>query len=466
MADELDRLSALDWQFLGIEDKSQTHMHIGSALVLEGPAPTLEDLREFIGVRIGLAPRFRQRLVMHPTDGGKPVWADDPDFDLTHHLRAVGLPAPGGEAELDALIGEIYSSRLDRSKPMWQMWKVDGLPDGQWGLIMKMHHCMVDGLGAIELFAALLDLGPEPREVEVAEFDPDALPGRRDVLAAQARRSARTAKELAERAVSVLRNPADSAPKIYDLAKGMKETVEAALPLAPMTPLNVETGPHRAFHGRSYPLAEFKEIRKAHGGSINDVVLSITADAFGRYLRDTYGHDTTDLELRAEIPSAVRDSGGDAGGANVFVVLAVGLPVDAAPPLERHAAIRDRMAEVKASGIGTAVAAVLSLTDFLPPTILAQTSRVFFGRLLFNVLVTNVPGLQIPVYLNGSRLTRMSPLPWVGPQQALSVSVISYNGEMYFGFMGDRDVVSDLTAFGDTMDSSFADLLAAARSAG
>ncbi|MGA7689256.1 MAG: wax ester/triacylglycerol synthase domain-containing protein [Jiangellales bacterium] len=182
MGDDPVRISALDWQFLGIEDKSNTHMHIGSLLVFEGPPPPTDDLRTFVEGRMGLAPRFRQRLVMHHADAGKPVWADDPGFVIDDHVRAVGLARPGGEPELDALVGDIFSARLDREKPLWQMWKVDGLADDQWALIMKMHHCMVDGLGAIELFAALLDLGPTPRDIDVVEFDPADLPRRRDLV--------------------------------------------------------------------------------------------------------------------------------------------------------------------------------------------------------------------------------------------------------------------------------------------
>ena len=461
MTDDLARLSALDWQFLGIEDKSNTHMHIGSLLVFAGPPPTTDDLREFIDGRIGLAPRFRQKLVMHPTDGGKPVWADDPSFSIEHHVRAVGLPSPGGDAELETAVGDIFSTRLDRSKPLWRMWKVDGLPDDQWALVMKMHHAMVDGLGAIELFAALLDITPEPREVDVAPWDPAEEPRRRDVLAAQARRGARTARDLASSVGSLVRNPRESVPRIYDLATGMVETAEAALPLPVSTPLNVETGPHRGFHARSYPLADFKTIKRSLDGTINDVVLAVTADALGRYLR-RHGMDTDGVELRAEVPSAVRDSshGGDSG--NVFVVLAVQIPVGPMGADSRYAQVRDRMAAVKDSGIATAVGTILSVTDFFPPTILAQTSRLFFGRMLFNLLVSNVPGVQIPVYLNGSQLLRMSPLPWVGPQQALSVAVISYNGAMSFGFMVDRDVVTDIEEFGDDMDAAVADLLTAA----
>jgi WS/DGAT/MGAT family acyltransferase len=461
MSDDLSRLSALDWQFLGIEDKSNTHMHIGSLLVFEGPPPATADLRRFIEGRIGLAPRFRQKLVMHPTDGGKPVWADDSSFDIQHHVRAVGLPRPAGQAELEELVGDIFSARLDRAKPMWRMWRVDGLPHDGWALVMKMHHSMVDGLGAIELFAALLDITPEPRDVELEDFDPADDPRRRDVVTAQARRGARTARDMASGVGSMVRNPTTSVPKIYDLAKGMVETADAALPLPVSTPLNVETSPHRGFHTRTYSLADFKAIRRALGGSINDVVLTVTADALGRYLSH-HGMETDGVEIRAEVPSAVRDQSPDNQAGNVFVVLAVQLPIGPMTPSERFGQVSGRMTAVKDSGMATAVGAILSLTDFFPPTILAQTSRLFFGKMLFNVLVSNVPGVQIPVYLNGSKLVRMSPLPWVGPQQALSVAVISYDGQMGFGFMVDRDVVRDTEVFGDFMDAAVSDLVAAA----
>lgn len=463
MAETKQRLSALDWQFLGIEDKSDTHMHIGSLLVFEGPPPTPQEFEDFVASRVSLAPRFRQRLVMHPTDGGKPVWAYDPDFRITEHIVAVGLPRPGGQHELERLTGEIFSHRLNRNKPLWRMWFVDGMEDNQWALVMKMHHAMVDGLGAIDLFAALMDFTAEPREVESEPYDPDPLPRKRDFLQDQARRGWKTAQSVSKSLTSMIANPGESGPQIYDVAKGMAQTAQAAMPLAPTTPLNVETGPARGYHTREHSLAEFKEIRKSLGGSINDVVMTITADALGRYLRQS-GVDTDGMSLRAEVPSAVRTEAtktSDAG--NVFVVLAVMMPVDEMTSKERYTEISDRMSSVKESGIGTAVSVILGATDFLPPTILAQTSRLFFSRLLFNLLISNVPGVQFPVYLNGSKLLGLHPLPWVGPQQALSVAVMSYNGTIFWGFMVDRDIVQDVEVYGDAIDASFNDLLAAAR---
>lgn len=465
MAEQMQRLSALDFHMLGIEDKTETHMHIGSVLVFAEPVPTLAELREFINSRIGLAPRFRQKLMKHPTDGGKPVWIDDPDFDITNHVKGVGLPSPGGQQELDDYVGEVYSHRLDRNKPLWEMWFVEGLAENRWALVMKMHHAMVDGLGAIDIFAALMDFGPEPREEDTGEFAPRPEPRRRDVVASQMRRGASTVQSATKNLTSMIANPTSAGPKIFDVAKGLVETSQQALPPPPATFLNADTGPNRGFHGRQHPFSEYREIRKAFGGTINDVVLSIAADALGRYLR-LHGEQTDGVELQAEIPSAVRSedkSGSDQG--NVFVVLAVKLPVGEMSPEERHAVIRDRMQVVKDSGIATAVGTILEAKNFLPPTILAQMSRLLFSRLLFNLLITNVPGVQFPVYMYGSQLLSMSPLPWVGPQQALSVAVASYNGTMSIGLMVDRDIVRDAEAFGDAMDAAEKDLLEAARSA-
>lgn len=464
MADHMQRVSALDWQFLSIEDKSQTHMHIGSAMTFDGPPPLAADLREFIGSRIHLAPRFRQKLAFQAIEAaGKPSWVDDPDFDIANHVQAAALPRPGGEKELNDFIGEAFSTRLDRNAPLWRIWFVEGLADDQWALVTKMHHTMVDGLGAIDLFAALLDLGPEPREVEPDTSQPQAAPSKTDLLRAQARRNVETAKGLAGGLRSIISNPGEAGPKILDVAKGMKETAEAALPLPPSTMLNVETGPKRGYAATVMPLEEFKEIRRALGGTINDVVLEVAGDALGRYLRD-HGMDTTDVDLRAEIPSAVRtDATQGADQGNVFVVLVVQLPVGDMPAATRHAVIADRMKSMKESGVATGVSTVLSATNFLAPTILAQTTRLFFSKILFNLLISNVPGAQIPVYMYGSQMLTLMPLPWVGPQQALSVAVISYNGQMTFGIMVDREVVTDLDVFIGHLRDAEADLLAAAR---
>jgi diacylglycerol O-acyltransferase len=460
VAEQMQRLSGLDWHFLGIEDKSQTHMHIGSLLLFAEPVPTLAELREFIGTRIGLAPRFRQKLMEHPADG-KPTWVDDPDFDLSNHVKGLGVPSPGGDRELNDVVGEVYSRRLDRSKPMWEMWFVEGVEGNRWGLILKMHHAMVDGLGAIDIFAALLDFGPVPREEDPGEFEPRPTPRRRDMMAASLRRGATNVTKATDELRSMIGNPSEAGPKIYDLAKGLVETSQQALPPPPSTILNVPTGPNRGFHGETHRFADYRAIRKALGGTINDVVLSVTADALGRYLR-RHGTDTTGMQLQAEIPSAVRSEGSDNTAGNVFVVLAVKLPVDEMEPTERYAEIAERMKVVKESGIATAVTAVLEANNFLPPTILAQMSRLFFSRMLFNLLISNVPGVQFPVYLYGSELLRMSPLPWVGPEQALSVAVASYNGSMNVGLMVDRDVVRDVEVFGQDMNDALADLLAAA----
>lgn len=464
MAEQMQRVSALDWQFLSIEDKSNTHMHIGSVMTFEGPAPLASDLRDFIASRIHLAPRFKQKLAFQAVAmAGKPSWVDDPDFDINRHVLGTALPRPGGEEELNHLIGELFSVRLDRDKPLWRIWFVEGLAEDRWGLITKMHHTMVDGLGAIDLFAALLDLGPEPREVEADASQPRPEPSKRDLLRAQVLRNVQTAKDAAVGLGSMIANPGESGPKLLDVAKGLVDTAEAAMPLPPKTPLNVETGPNRGYQSTSFPLSDFKEIRKALGGTVNDVVLSVTADALGRYLRD-HGMDTAGMELRAEMPSAIRTeaNAGSAEG-NVFVVLVVQLPVEEQPAGQRHATIGDRTKAMKDSGVGTGVGTVLQATNFLAPTILAQTTRLFFSKILFNLLVSNVPGVQFPVYMYGSKMETLAPLPWVGPQQALSVAVISYNGEMAFGIMVDREAVQDADVFIGHLRSAEADLLAAAR---
>ncbi len=466
MAEQLQRVSALDWQFLGIEDKSSTHMHIGSVMTFEGPAPLAAELRDFIASRIHLAPRFKQKLAFQAVPGaGKPSWVDAEHFDIREHVLAVGLPRPGGEAELDTLIGQVFSVRLDRDRPMWRIWFVEGLQDGRWGIITKLHHTMVDGLGAIDLFAALLDFGPEPREVAADTEEAEPEPSKTDLMRAQMKRNIQTARDAGRNLRSMIANPGESGPRILDVAKGLADTATAALPLPPSTPLNVETGPNRGFMSTTFPLAEFKEIRKSLGGTINDVVLEVTGDALGRYLRD-HGVDTDGMELRAEIPSAIRSestSGADQG--NVFVVLVVQLPVAEMTPAERHGVVKERMKAMKESGVATGVSTVLAATNFLAPTILAQTTRIFFGKILFNLLVSNVPGVQFPVYMYGSKMLSLAPLPWVGPQQALSVAVISYNGQMAFGIMVDRDVVEDVDVFIAHVREAESALLAAARQA-
>ncbi|HWD64437.1 MAG TPA: wax ester/triacylglycerol synthase family O-acyltransferase [Solirubrobacteraceae bacterium] len=465
----LDRLTSIDASFLHQEGHN-SHMHIGGVLVFEGPPPPFEDYLEHVRGRLHKVPRYRQKLATPPLETGRPLWVDDPCFNLEYHVRQTALPAPGTEEQLLLLTARIASQPLDRTKPLWESWMIEGLEPREAGgeerfaLIFKTHHSLVDGVSGVDLATVLLDLEakPEPPSEDIEPWRPASVPGPVDLVVSGLRSAVGTGVGLIERAAGVALDPIGSAGALRSAVQGLSELAWAALNPAPDTPLNVPIGPHRRFAVVRQQLADYKEIKNAFGGTVNDVVLSVVSGALARWLRNR-GVRTEGLEMRALVPVSVRgDDQKDALG-NRLTVMRGPLPVYIDDPVTRLGVVRQGMDGLKESKQAVGAATLAAVNHLAPPTILAQASRLQFSTRLFNLLVTNIPGPQFPLYVLGRPLEDLFPLAFLPENHALAVAIMSYNGGIDYGLLGDYDAMSDIELMAEWIDEALQELLERAR---
>ncbi len=463
----LDRLSAVDAAFLH-QEGPDSHMHIGALVRAEGPAPPYDDFLDSIRARLHYVPRYRQRLVYPPAATGRPLWADDADFNLEYHVRHTALPAPGSDEQLMNLAARVFSQQLDRSKPLWELWLVEGLAGGGFALLSKSHHAMIDGIAGVDLGTVLFDLGPEGRPPEdgLEPWMPDPSPGPLDLLAAGVAGMAKASLGVAAKALGSLSRPEHALEDAKVAIEGLGEIVWAAANPAPPSPLNVEIGPHRRFAGVACELADFKAVKNAFGGTVNDVVLAVVAGALRHWLHSR-GVRTQGLELRALVPVSVRHRDAVHNGVgNRLAVMRGPLPVYVEDAVQRLAVVVAAMDDLKESKQAVGAEVLTSMQQFAPPTVLAQASRLNFSTILFNLLVTNVPGPQFPLYVQGREMTSVFPIAFLPKNHALAIAIMSYNGQMNFGLLGDYDAMPDLDEFGEAIEASLAELVSLAARAG
>src|SRR3954464_8993424 len=457
-----DRLSAVDASFLA-QERANSHMHVGAVLIFEGPAPAYDDFLIHIRSRLHLVPRYRHKLAFPPLETGRPIWVDDRNFNLEYHVRHTALPQPGSEEQLRALAARIHSQRLDRAKPLWETWLVQGLERGRFALISKSHHALVDGISGVDLMTVLFDATPipqvAPHEGEPWTAEPE--PSKLQLAARGVKGLARLPFELAGGALSAAAHPAKSLDIVKESLEGIGEVARAGLNPAPETPLNVPIGPHRRLSFVRNDLDDFKLVKNALGGTVNDVVLTVVAGGLRRWLRSR-GVRTEGLELRALVPVSVRakDQHGDLG--NRIVVMRGPLPVYVEDPVARLRVVRQAMDGLKESKQAIGAAAITGLEALAPPTILAQASRLQFSTRLFNLLVTNVPGPQFPLYVLGRELQDTFPVAFLPENQAMAIAVMSYHGRMDFGLLGVYDALPDIEELGDALREALAELIEAA----
>jgi WS/DGAT/MGAT family acyltransferase len=458
-----DRLSAVDASFLH-QEGPESHMHIGGVSIVEGPPPPYDEFLDTLRGRLHLVPRYRQKLSHPPLETGRPLWIDDASFNLEYHVRQTALPSPGSERQLMGLVARIMSQQLDRSKPLWEMWLIEGLERGRFALISKTHHSLIDGISGVDLGTVLFDLTPEPQEVPhpEEEWRPEPEPTGTGLIAAGVLGLARAGVETASRAVGALTRPQQTLAGAQEVAEGLGELVWAGLNPAPATPLNVAIGPHRRFVGVRNDLADFKTIKDAFGGTVNDVVLTVVSGSLREWLR-ARGVRTEGLELRALVPVSIRgqDERGRLG--NRIAVMRGPLPVYIEDPIARLRAVRQAMGELKESKQAVGAKAISDVQGFAPPTILAQASRVNFSTRLFNLIVTNVPGPQFPLYVHGREMRDVFPVAFLPKHHALAIAIMSYNGRINFGLLGDYDALPDIGRVADGIEASLEELLALAR---
>ena len=444
-----DRLSPQDASFLHLED-DVSHMHIASVAIFEGPQPPFADIVSMVGCKLGLVPRYRQVVKFVPLDLGRPVWVDDPHFNIEYHIRHTALPTPGGEAELRKLVGRVMGQQLDRSKSLWEIWVVEGLEDGRWAMLSKTHHAMVDGVAGTDLLAVIMDLSADAeRPPTTAEWRPRPTPsGARlatDAVVNMVRspyeqlRAARASTRMVRQAIGYTR----------EVAGGLVALAGLVRP-TPQSSLNGPIGPHRRYAWGSTSVEDIKLVRKGLGGTFNDVVLAAITNGF-RELLLSRGEDVERV-VRTLVPVSVRprnDSGmavGDGTFENKVSAMFAELPVSIEDPVERLHAITQQMAGLKDSKQAMAGEALTSMSGFAPPMLLAMGMRLATRAAQRNVntVTTNVPGPQFPLYAAGRRMVRAFPYVPLGGQIRIGIAIFSYDGEVNFGITGDYDTTKDL----------------------
>jgi WS/DGAT/MGAT family acyltransferase len=465
-----ERLTALDQSFLALED-TNAHMHIGAvalfdATPLAGPSGTLDmdEMRRLMEAGMHRVPRYRQRLAWIPVLE-HPVWVDDDRFNLDYHVRHTHLPAPGDERQLKRLAGRIMSQQLDRGKPLWEMWVVEGVEGNRFAIISKVHHCMIDGVGSVELTGSVMRPTPDrdPRlDEKPPRWLPRPAPSPRQLLAGELFHRVLEPIAGATRVRAAVRDPRATARAMVDTAAGVVEAVVAGFRPASPSPLNVDIGPHRRFDWTSMDLATVKEIGHELGGKVNDVVLAIVSGALRRFLRRR-GINVDRLNFRAMVPVNVRAGDERDEMGNRVAMLVVRLPLDAHDARERLARVVRETGAMKRSRQAVGVQALEDVSDHTFTTLFTLFGRLAAASRPFNLVVTNVPGPQFPVYVLGARMTACYPLVPLFRNQALGIALFSYDGRLYWGFNADWDALPDLH---DVVEAVDAEAAALARAAG
>jgi WS/DGAT/MGAT family acyltransferase len=444
----MDRLSPLDTSFLHVED-DVSHMHIASVGIFEGPPPPFEEVLRVVGAKLALVPRYRQVVRFVPLDLGRPVWVDDPHFAIDYHLRHAALPSPGTDEQLRALTGRVMGQQLDRTKPLWEIWMVEGLENGQWAMLSKTHHALVDGVSGSDLLAVLMDLSPEPAPPPEDHWEPRPQPSSVHLAAEALGALARSPYEQLRALRARTRVPRQALQQVGEVLRGLSSYAGVVRPTPPSS-LNGPLGPHRRYGWAETSVDEIKRVRKGLGGTFNDVVLAAITRGF-RDLLLSRG-ESVDRVVRTLVPVSVRprdDRGtavGDGTLANKVSAMFAELPVGIGDPVERLHALTAQMEGLKESKEAIAGEALTSLSGFAPPMLLAMGMRLAtrVAQRNVNTVTTNVPGPQFPLYVLGRRMLRAYPYVPLAGQVRIGVAIFSYDGQVTFGVTADRDTTPDL----------------------
>ena len=454
----MDRMSPQDASFLHIED-GVNHMHIASVGVFEGPPPPYDDFVAMVAGKLPLVPRYRQKVRFVPLDLSRPVWVDDASFNIRYHVRRTALPAPGGDDELRLLVGRVMSQQLDRNRPLWEMWMVEGLHDDRWAVFTKFHHCMVDGVSGTDVITVIMDKSPEPSSPVADTWTPEPEPDDkrliRDALSSLATSPYEQMRVLRSRARSV-RQLRDS---LRDLRTGLPALARVAKSV-PDTSLNGPIGPHRRWDWARTTLADVKRVRAEHGGTVNDVVLTVITRGF-RDLLLSRSEDVVGRVVRTLVPVSVR--GPDQHGVpnNQVSAMFAELPVGVEDPFERLRLLREQMDGLKESKQAVAAEVLTSMMGFAPPMLLALGARLSARTPQSNVntVTTNVPGPQTPMYACGRRMLEAFPYVPLGGSVRVGVAIFSYNGQLNYGVTGDYDTAPDIDVLCRGIEAGMAELL-------
>jgi WS/DGAT/MGAT family acyltransferase len=458
-----ERLSALDVSFLYLETPT-TPMHVGSVATFfpppDGPFD-YEALCALVARRIGLVPRYRQKIRWVPGHLANPVWVDDEDFDITYHVRRSALPKPGSDDQLRQLVGRLQSRQLDRARPLWEIYLVEGLANGRFAIITKTHHAMVDGISAVDIGTLLLDLEPTPREIPADAWVPRPAPSRAELVASAVVDTLRRPSEAVETVRGSVTDVRAGAGRAWGAVTGIAAVARSSLRSAPESPLNAEIGEQRRFGMAATSLDDYKRIRKSHDGTINDVVLAVVSGALRIWLQTRGEAVVPSTTVRAMVPVSVRSDAPDGSLGNRVSSYFVDLPVGEPGPVMRLHQVSYAMRGHKESGQAVGADALVRLTGFAPPTIHSTAARLGAGlsRRLFNVVVTNVPGPQFPLYAAGAQMLDCYPVVPLAKGQAVTIGLTSYNGGVFYGMNCDRDAMPDVDVLADCIEESMTELM-------
>ena len=395
------------------------------------------------------------------------MWVDDPHFRLTYHVRHTALPRPGGDAQLKHLAGRVFSQTLDRARPLWEVWLVEGLAHDRFALLSKTHHALVDGVSGVDIATVLFDTSPQPVPVAPPRHPWVArpLPTGTQLLADALLERATVPAEIVRGVRAAARGPRQLAAKLGESLAGLGALTQAGVRPAPRSPFNVRIGPHRRFTWVTAELDELKRVKNRLGGTVNDVVLATVAGALGSYMR-SHDHATDGVVLRAMVPVSVRSSEERGTLGNRVAAMWVPLPVGETDAARRLLAIADETAIVKHSGQALGAQALTDMAGFAPPTLLAQAARLQARQRIFNLVVTNVPGPQFPLYVLGRKLEVIYPMVPLAENTAVGFAVVSYNGKLAFGLTADFDAIPDAELLARELRASLDELVDAAGGAG
>jgi WS/DGAT/MGAT family acyltransferase len=455
-----DRLSALDVSFLYLEEPT-TPMHVGGVAIFQPPDAGFDydELVALVEQRIPLVPRYRQRIKSVPGNLAKPVWVDDSEFDVTFHVRRSALPRPGSDQQLRELVARLMSRRLDRSRPMWEMYFVEGLAGGRIAVVTKTHHAMVDGTSAVDLAQVLLDDARTPTGVDAEPWLPRPEPGAVGLVADAVSELIRRPTEVVDTVRLGLLDARATASKVAGTAVGLLAAARTAARPAPDSPLNAVIGEQRRFGTARTDLADYRAVRRAHGGTVNDVVLATVAGALRSWLLTRGEPVPPGTVVRALVPVSVRGDNDDPG--HQVSSYLVDLPVGEPRPVMRLHQVSFAMRAHKDAGQSVGADALIRVSGFSPPTLHALGARTAstLSRRLFNLVVTNVPGPQSALYAAGAELLDVYPVVPLAKGQAVSVGLISYNGQVFYGLNADRDVMPDVDVLSGLIEESLAELV-------
>jgi WS/DGAT/MGAT family acyltransferase len=456
--DRLDRLSMQDASFLYVENEFN-HMHIGSVAIFEGPPPRRDQIELMIASKLDQVPRYRQNVRFVPLEIGRPVWCDDPHFNLRYHLRHTALPSPGGDVELQTLVGRVMSQQLDRARPLWEMWIVEGLHEDRWVLLSKTHHCMVDGVSGTDLLTTLMDDAPDSPHPPSRAWKPVARPTPLSLLRNAIAENLRSPAAAIRAVRHTLSTPRNLVRQLSDLGEGLG-TFRSFVDEGAESSLNGPISPHRRWCWAGTQLAEIKKIREQHGGTVNDVVLAIITKGF-RDLLLSRGEQIHDRFVRTLVPVSVRKPDERGTYNNRVSAMFAELPVGLADPVERLSSLHLQMRDLKEKHQAVAAETLTSLTGFAPPLLLALGARLFAGLEQHTVqtVTTNVPGPQRRMYAAGRAMLAAYPYVPLAGSVRIGIAIFSYAGSLTFGITGDYDGAPDIDVLARGIETGVAELL-------